>query len=202
MLLFVQVVLHSGSYGLFEDHQSRPHRDVFDKLHDHTPNFSQRMTNVAAAMLRPQLDELPQKIERFNENWQLLVNRLRECPHIYIPDRHPLEQFVGSSLQFSLPQWPSTAIEQVVSRAKAHGVPMAWFGRREWMGFTSTSRHWAYAGAQKLPHTQGVLFTLLDLPLYHTSGWQASDFEQVAEVICAVVENEAQQNALSSHSLT
>lgn len=148
------------------------------------------MTNVAAAMLRPQLAELPHKIAQFNKHWRLLASRLRQCPHIHIPPRHPLEHFVGSSLQFSLRHWTPPAIERVVDRAQQHGVPMAWFGRDQWLGFTSTARHWAYAGAQQVPNTEAILSTLLDVPLYHTSGWDEEDLETVAAVVCGVIESE------------
>jgi dTDP-4-amino-4,6-dideoxygalactose transaminase len=50
-----RAILFSGSYMLYEQHLVRPPTEVFERWKYQTPNFSLRMSNHAAAMLRPQL---------------------------------------------------------------------------------------------------------------------------------------------------
>ena len=48
-----KTIFHSGSYGFFAAGHARvPPYAVMEKLHDVTPNFSMRMPNITAALLR------------------------------------------------------------------------------------------------------------------------------------------------------
>ena len=48
-----RAILHSGSYMLYGQHLVKPAPEVFERWRYETPNFSLRMSNHAAAMLRP-----------------------------------------------------------------------------------------------------------------------------------------------------
>jgi len=193
-----RVILHSGSYGLFEHHKSRPDSSLFNALHDMVPNFSMRMTNLVAAVLRPQLPLLHERNKRFNHHWQVLASDLRKSVHIDVPVRDPREGMSASSLQFRLPEFPYACISRVVDRCVSHGLKMAWFGRDRWQGFTSTAKHWQYMGfdAKSLTKTFEVLDKLCDVPLYHTNSWDDEDFRLIAKIIVIVVEQEAARGDL------
>jgi len=62
-----RAILYSGSYMLYEQHSARPHSDVFKRHRLDTPGFSMRMSNVTAAILRPQLRELPERCVQWRE---------------------------------------------------------------------------------------------------------------------------------------
>lgn len=198
-----RVVLYSGCYGLFETHRSRPQQVVFDVLHDMVPNFSMRITNLIGAILRPQLTLLPQKIVSFNRHWRLLAQELSRCSLINIPERDPREGVVGTSMQFTLPSLVYGRIDRVVQRCGVHGVKLFWFGRRHWQGFTSTLVHWKYTGfdARKLPKTMSILSNLCELPLYHTSEWDDSDFSLIGFIVRTVVDQEAAAGDLPGFSM-
>jgi dTDP-4-amino-4,6-dideoxygalactose transaminase len=49
-----RIILMSGSYGFYKaGHKLLPPDDLMAELHDLTPNFSMRMTDLTAALIRP-----------------------------------------------------------------------------------------------------------------------------------------------------
>ena len=52
------------------------------------------------------------------------------------------EQRVATSLQFELTAFSDTQMERYVSLCADHGVPLAWFGRKVPVGFTSSINQW------------------------------------------------------------
>ena len=126
--LMARAIVYSGSYMLFGHHQAAPHQDVFDAIKLETPNYSGRMDNLRAAILRPQLHALDEQCKRWNTRYRQLEKLFLTASAIVIPARHDLEQFVGSSIQFSLPEFSETQINEVVKQCEAQGVVLKWFG--------------------------------------------------------------------------
>jgi dTDP-4-amino-4,6-dideoxygalactose transaminase len=163
--LAAQAILLSGSYMLYRSHLVRPADAVFERWTQRTPNFSLRMSNLAAALARPQLGEvLRERGGRWNARWQRVVDGLSGQAHLRVPPRDPREQFVASSLQFSLVDLPRSAIERFIAGCAARGVHVKWFGADAPAGFTSVWRHWRYfSTSQHLPNAERVLAGLCDL---------------------------------------
>ena len=165
--LAAQAVLLSGSYMLYASHVARPGPEVFDRWKYHTPNFSLRMGNLPAALARSQLGEvLKERCARWNQRYHWLHDALLGETHIRLPLRPPQEQFVGSSLQFSLVDMDRAQMQAAVAACARSGVHIKWFGADEPVGFTSVWQHWRYFGEeQSLPRAQRVLAGLCDLRL-------------------------------------
>ncbi len=67
-----QAILFSGSYMLYRSHLARPADEVFERWKYVTPNFSLRMSNLAAAVARPQLGAmLKDRCGRWNERYAM-----------------------------------------------------------------------------------------------------------------------------------
>jgi len=160
-----RAVLYSGSYMLYGQHGAAPDESVFQRHRLQTPNFSMRMSALAAAVARPQLALLTERAVMWNARYADLARLLGEDPRIVIPDRDPREGFVASSLQFSVPSLSSTQIDTWLQQAGEYGVHVKWFGRKEPVGFTSRYDHWRYAEEQHLTGTQSVLASLCDIRL-------------------------------------
>ena len=159
-----RAILYSGSYMLYAQHGARPPLEVFERHKYDTPNFSMRMSNLAAAVARPQLKQLPERGCLWNERYALLEKLLGTIDGIEVPARDPREEFVASSIQFSLPGLDADEIEGFLSRCDARGVHIKWFGRSEPKGFTSRYVDWGYISEeQALPKTLGVLRGLCDM---------------------------------------
>ena len=177
-----RAVLLSGSYMLYEQHGARPDAEVFDRHRFTTPNFSMRMSALAAALVRPQLELLPQRADTWNARYGELAAGLAEVDGVTVPPRADKESFVASSIQFTLDH---PDIATVMQRAADRGVFIKWFGSDEPVGFTSRFDHWRYAPEQSLAPTQAVLAGLCDMriPLSMTSEQAAT----IVQIIAAAV---------------
>lgn len=165
--LAARAILMSGSYMLYRSHLARPDDGVFDRWKYATPNFSMRMSNLAAAVARPQLGaRLADRGRRWNERYAWLADDLSNALHVRLPHRPAGEDYVMSSLQFSLVDLPRAAVAKFVAGCAARGLHVKWFGADEPIGFTSVWSHWRYFGeAQTLPNAERVLGGLCDLRL-------------------------------------
>jgi sulfopropanediol 3-dehydrogenase len=158
-----KAILYAGSYMLYDQHRSAPPRKVFERLAPHIPNFSMRMSNLVACILRPQLREIAERGERWNTLYAALEKRLNGIENITVPPRLPEEEFVASSIQFHFNGLDPTQLEAVADRCTARGVAFKWFGRDVAMGYTSQARHWRYLEPQQVPDTAEVLKTTCDM---------------------------------------
>jgi dTDP-4-amino-4,6-dideoxygalactose transaminase len=178
-----QAILFSGSYMLYRSHLARPSEEVFERWKYLTPNFSLRMSNLAAAVARPQLGGvLADRCRRWNERYAWMCAALAGVPQLRLPHRPPEEQFVASSIQFSLVDCSRAQIQRFIAACAERGVHIKWFGADEPLGFTSVWQHWRYFGQpQSLPNAERVLGGLCDmrLPLTLTQ----TDCETLAAVI-------------------
>ncbi|WP_404301989.1 DegT/DnrJ/EryC1/StrS family aminotransferase [Alicycliphilus denitrificans] len=166
-----QVILMSGCYMMYDQHMLRPPAEVFERWRYVTPNFSMRMSNLAAALLRPQIALLPERRQRWRRIYDDLAQAFTSVPQISLPVRDAREDFVPSSIQFSLDLSPAQ-IEHFLNECAARGLYIKWFGLRVPTAFTSHFGHWHYLPEQApLKQSQRVLRQLLDLrtPLSLTS---------------------------------
>ena len=95
-----RAIIHSGSYMLYERHGTLPPQHVFDNVKLETANFSCRMDNLRAALIRAQLPHLDENIARWNQLYDRLFAQLSAAEGIEIPPRRQAEFYVGSSIQF------------------------------------------------------------------------------------------------------
>ncbi len=158
-----QVILMSGCYMMYDQHILRPAPEVFERWRYVTPNFSMRMSNLAAALLRPQLALLTERGERWNRIYADLSAELATVRMASVPSRDPREDFVPSSIQFSLDLTPDQ-IERFLSECSLRGLYVKWFGLPVPTAFTSHFGHWHYLSEQApMPGSVRVLSQLLDL---------------------------------------
>lgn len=176
-----RAIFLSGSYMLHEQHGARPPSEASERHRLTTPNLSMRMSALAAAIALPQLALLEERAAVWNDRYARLADLLDADPRIRVPGRHPDEQYVASSIQFSIDGLDEPAMHAWLSLAADQGVHVKWFGRPEPVGFTSRYEHWRYVSDQTLHATTAVLQGLCDMriPLSMT----VDDCEIVAEII-------------------
>ena len=165
--LAARAILYSGSYMFYAAHGARPDEAVFERWKYSTPNFSLRMGNLPAALALPQLGPvLADRGRRWNQRYHWLSQALAGAPGLQLPERLPKEQFVASSLQFSLPGLGREAIGRFLALCAARGLHIKWFGAEEAKGFTSVWQHWRFFGEpQVLPNAERVMAGLCDMRL-------------------------------------
>ncbi|WP_281983160.1 DegT/DnrJ/EryC1/StrS family aminotransferase [Thalassorhabdomicrobium marinisediminis] len=160
-----RAIMLSGSYMLFDRHRAAPPPETFAQIKYDTPNISGRMDNLRAAILRPQLADLPRQCGRWNALYRTVAEGLEGAAGLTLPHRPSAEGYVASSIQFLLLDWPPTAVQQVLSRCAARGVELKWFGGAEPSGFTSRYDSWRYAQADAMPDTDRILAGIIDMRL-------------------------------------
>jgi hypothetical protein len=112
-----------------------------------------------------------------------------------LPVRAEGEAFVGSSIQFLLPEWRADAMRALVSRCAARGVELKWFGAEDPVAFTSRYDSWRYVDIPVLPKTDRVLAGLVDMRLPLT--FSLDDCGHIARIIKAEVQAIWQQGPLA-----
>ena len=158
-----QAILMSGCYMMYDQHLSKPSSDVFERWKYLTPNFSMRMSNLAAALLRPQIAQLADRGRRWNHIYATLERELTKTECISIPLRNAKEEFVASSIQFTLNLKPHQ-IEMFLKECNSRGLYIKWFGTPNPIAFTSNYEHWHYLSSKPdIPHSKAVLDQLMDL---------------------------------------
>ena len=162
--LMARAVVHSGSYMLYGRHLAAPREDQFRAIRLETPNYSGRMDNLRAAILRVQLGELEGNCRRWNRLYGVLDAGLRGLPGIRLPARPQHEAFVGSSIQFSLTGLDEEAVRTFIDGCAGRGVEIKWFGEAEPRAFTSRYDSWRYIDPlDDLPATRRALAGLCDM---------------------------------------
>jgi dTDP-4-amino-4,6-dideoxygalactose transaminase len=185
--IMAQAILYSGSYMLYERHIARPPLESFERFKKHIPNFSLRMTNLQAALVRPQLKMLPQQCRRWNDRYAILEETLRTVAHLYVPARPAKEHYVGSSLQFTVRDATPQQIANFIQECGRRGVEIKWFGWKEPIGFTSAFDSWAYIQEKPpLERTKQILDGLCDFRIPLT--FSLEDCRLIAAIIQEVAE--------------
>ena len=181
--VMARAVLLSGSYMLYGAHRAAPSAEVFERVRMQVPNVSGRMDNLRAAILRPQLRLLADRVARWNARYQRLEAGLQGVAGLRLVQRPAEESYVGSSFQFLLPDWSAARIGAFLTRTLARGVELKWFGAPNPVAFTSRYDHWHYASAQVLPQTDRILAGLVDMRVPLTFSLQ--DCDLIAQIIRA-----------------
>jgi dTDP-4-amino-4,6-dideoxygalactose transaminase len=180
--VIASAILYSGSYMLYERHTSRPPMEVFERFKMIVPNFSMRMDNLRAAILRPQLRDLRKQCERWNRRYKVLEDALRKIDHIRVPDRPAKEHYVGSSIQFNIEEVRRDQIKRFLEECGRRGVEIKWFGWEEPKGYTSSFEHWRFIkDIPDLPTTRRVLDGMCDFRIPLT--FSTEDCRIIAEVV-------------------
>lgn len=177
-----RAVMHSGAYMLYHKHLAAPPPETFEQIRLTTPNYSARMDNLRAAILRPQLAKLDENCARWTKRYRVVEAGLARFEPIRLFQRAPEEAFVGSSIQFVMPGFTATQMKALVADCAERGIPVKWFGAELPDGYTSRFDSWQFLGpARPLPNTKKLLATLCDVRIPLT--FELADCELIAELI-------------------
>lgn len=185
-----QTAVIAGAYeGLSGKHMTVPPMEYFKDKPVQLPNYSLRMSNLAASVIRPQLKTLEPRIETYNRRYDALVDKLEAAigDHIYIPQLSKgVTRMVHDSVQFNLDEkFTPEMVQDFLEECGSHGLPVELFGHK------TNARNfvnWKFAPADEpLPQTAEMLKRACDcrMPLM----WDDSDFDDLANVIIESVES-------------
>jgi len=179
-----KTAVYAGAYeGLSAKHITVPGPEVFGDLPTRIPNYSVRMSNVAAAIIRPQILTLDERRAKYNERYAFVTKKLveRKGHLLSIPVNTPGMTPVHDSLQINLSHdITNEQVQKFLDETAAHGLPVELFGH------SSNARNfvnWGFAPADEpLPLTGKMLSRACDvrLPLM----WDDQDFSDMVDVLC------------------
>ena len=182
-----KAVIYSGSYMLFDRHISIPKKAIFEKIKLHVPNYSGRLDNLRAAILRSQIALIEKNVIRWNNLYNFLYEKLLLNKGLSIPLRSSREFFVGSSIQFRI-NINNKEIPHFLSSCMKRGVELKWFGDEKPLGYTSRYDSWKYfKDIKKLPKTLKILKNTLDMRIPLT--FNQNDCRIIVEIISDELKN-------------
>eukprot|EP00571_Detonula_confervacea_P016535 CAMPEP_0172309872 /NCGR_PEP_ID=MMETSP1058-20130122/10812_1 /TAXON_ID=83371 /ORGANISM="Detonula confervacea, Strain CCMP 353" /LENGTH=433 /DNA_ID=CAMNT_0013022585 /DNA_START=57 /DNA_END=1358 /DNA_ORIENTATION=+ len=176
--------VYAGAYeGLSVKHTTVPSPEVFGDLPTQIPNYSVRMSGLAAAVIRPQILTLNERRAKYNKRYAFVTEKLveRKGHMLSIPVNTPGMTPVHDSLQINLShKMTDDQVQKFLDEASTHGLPVELFGHK------SNARNfvnWNFAPAEDpLPLTAKMLSRACDvrLPLM----WDDEDFSDMVDVLC------------------
>lgn len=76
--------------------------DAFARWQNKLPLFNTRLSNLSAAIIRPQLAEIPRRVRDGRANHHYVAGLLNETPWLQVPDPLPPETRAPDSIQVNL----------------------------------------------------------------------------------------------------
>jgi dTDP-4-amino-4,6-dideoxygalactose transaminase len=188
--LVARAVIMSGAYEHNWQKHMRPGdnsaalEQAFARWQNRLPLYNLRLGNLSAAVIRPQLAEIPRRVRDGRRNHDLVAARLATSPWIEVPDALPGEDRAPDSLQFNLVGMGDADIRAFAEAAGAAGVKIQVFGQSR--DNARAFWNWGFMPEQfDLPQTRAMLMSACDtrLPARLTE----AECEQVAQILLDVL---------------
>ncbi|KNG95333.1 DegT/DnrJ/EryC1/StrS family aminotransferase [Pseudaestuariivita atlantica] len=161
--LVARAVIMSGAY----EHNWKKHpvlQAPFAHWQNRLPLYNTRMSNLSAAVIRPQLPALARRVRDGLANHDHMAARLNGSPWIDVPPPLPQEARAPDSIQFNLVGMSDAQVAAFVDQTAAAGMKVQVFGLS-----TDNARafwNWQFLGdVPDLPRTRAMLARACDLRL-------------------------------------
>jgi dTDP-4-amino-4,6-dideoxygalactose transaminase len=162
--LIARAVIMSGAY----EHNWKKHpvaHDRFKVWQNKLPLFNMRMNNLSAAVLRPQIREVPRRARDGRANHDYVAEMLNVSPWLHVPPPLGPELRAPDSIQFNLRGFGSDEEALAFQRsANEKGVSVQIFGLSE--DNARAFWNWEFIGPQSdLKQTRAMLMRACDVRL-------------------------------------
>lgn len=181
--LVARAIIMSGAY----EHNWKKHpvlQDAFATWQNKLPLYNLRLSNLSAAVIRPQLPTLGQRVADGRRNHDYLAEILDRSPHITVPKPLPGEERAPDSIQFNLIGMDDTQAYGFAEVAAHAGVKVQIFGLSD--DNARAFWNWQFIpDLPKLPQTKRMLMRACDirLPVRLTQ----SELDEVASVLLRAI---------------
>ena len=177
--LVARAVIMSGAY----EHNWKKHPvllDAFARWQNELPLYNTRLSNLSAAIIRPQLGEVARRVRDGRRNHDYVAEALNSSPWIDVPAPLKPELRAPDSIQFNLVGMDDDQTLAFASIAEAQGVKVQIFGASQ--DNARAFWNWKFLGpAPDLPKTRKMLMRACDTRL--PARLQKSDLDLVAGVL-------------------
>ena len=185
--IMAQAVILSGAYErLHEKHfWSEDLNEFFRHYRKLLPLFNMRMTEYAAALVRPQLPLIEERGVVFRKNYAYLTAKFAVSESIELPVQDARELRAPDSLQFRVRDFSPVQMKQFMQEVRAAGLPLSAFGADD--DNARVPWNWQYIGnAPDVPMTKSYLANACDMRLPSTLKNAHLDF--LAETVLAAID--------------
>ncbi len=189
--LVARAVIMSGAYEHNWKKHNTPRGDnspeleqAFARWQNQLPLYNLRMSNLSAAVIRPQLPELARRVRDGLANHDYVAERLNSSAHIDVPAPLSPERRAPDSIQFNLVGMDEAEIRAFAAASDARGVKVQVFGLSE--DNARAFWNWQFLPEQfDLPQTRDMLMKACDvrLPVRLTR----AELDVIADILLASV---------------
>ena len=161
--LIARAVIMSGAY----EHNWQKHpvlQDHFAKWQNQLPLYNTRLNNLSAALIRPQLAEIPRRVHDGLRNHDYVAEQLNASESLHVPPPLPGEARAPDSIQFNLVEFSDEEARAFADAAARRGVKVQIFGLSD--DNARAFWNWQFLGdAPELPQTRAMLMRACDTRL-------------------------------------
>ena len=169
--LVARAVIMSGAYEhTWQKHKS-PEGDntgaleaAFARWQNQLPLYNLRLNNLSAAIIRPQLNEVPRRVRDGRKNHDYVASLLNQSPLLQVPEKLAPEDRAPDSIQFNIEGMTNAQILAYQDAAQQRGIKVQVFGQS-----TDNARafwHWQFIpNLPELPQTRAMLMNACDVRL-------------------------------------
>ncbi|MDG2340791.1 MAG: aminotransferase class I/II-fold pyridoxal phosphate-dependent enzyme [Paracoccaceae bacterium] len=170
--LVAQAIIMSGAYEHMWKKHSEPHgdnstelADSFARWQNKLPLYNLRMSNLSAAVIRPQLPEVARRVRDGRANHDYVASCLNTSAWINVPEKLTAEQRAPDSIQFNLQGMDYDQIGAFQAEAAERGVKVQVFGRSENNARAFWNWQFIPGDVPELPKTRSMLSHACDARL-------------------------------------
>jgi len=138
---------------------------AFARWQNQLPLYNLRMGNLSAAIIRPQLSEVPRRVHDGRANHDHVAALLDTSPWLSVPDKLRPEERAPDSIQFNLVDMDDDEARSFAEAAAARGVKVQVFGLSTDNARAFWNWHFIPGGVPDLPKTCAMLMRACDVRL-------------------------------------
>lgn len=169
--LVARAVIMSGAYEHTWQKHKAPNGDntgdliaAFTRWQNKLPLYNLRLNNLSAAIIRPQLAEVPRRVRDGRANHDYVASKLNRSPWLQVPEKLTPEDRAPDSIQFNADGMNDDQIRAFSEAANQRGVKVQVFGQS-----TDNARafwNWQFIeDLPELPQTRAMLMNACDVRL-------------------------------------
>ncbi|MGX9354592.1 DegT/DnrJ/EryC1/StrS family aminotransferase [Roseobacteraceae bacterium S113] len=182
--LVARAVIMSGAY----EHNWKKHPvlgEVFAAVQNTLPLYNLRLSNLSAAVIRPQLGEIARRVADGRRNHDRVAETLNQSPWMDVPPALPGESRAPDSIQFNLTDVSDDQAHAFVAHAREMGLSVQIFG----LSADNARAFWNWRFLPEapgvLPQTRAMLMRACDVRL--PARLNVAECDQVAEALTTAI---------------
>ncbi len=191
--LIARAVIMSGAY----EHNWKKHKsragdnstelaEAFARHQNKLPLYNLRMSNLSAAIIRPQLPEVARRVRDGRANHDYVAAQLNQSPWINVPEKLAPEERAPDSIQFNLEGMSLDEMRAFADAAKVDGISVQVFG----LSTDNARAYWNWQFMPEmpdLPRTRAMLESACDVRL--PARLKQDDLDYIASALVRAAES-------------